>query len=200
VTGVHVTRVLAALERYYDAKAEQVEPFLRADDAPDAREVLHVRHHEDDGVEIALVLPRRVAEAPWAQLSLDEQCQRIEGASHFLMLCERARNERQTTQLELEIQAEVDKWLVLSRAGQLDAASDRSLRRQLYDDVSYAHDPNTVEGDRYRLASRLAARFTKHLAEHYALRGRFRAMRAALAEFFHLGQGEKLRLMSVTFA
>jgi hypothetical protein len=194
MTGEPVVAILRSLERYYDAEAEHIGDYLRADDDPSAREVLHVRQDED-ALSIEVVLPRRVAEAPWSDLSLDERCQRIEGVSHFLVLCARARAERQTTQLELEIQAEVDKWLVLSRGGRLRPDDDLRLRHALYEDVSFAHDARSVEGERYRLASRLAARFTRKLAETYARPGRLRAMRAALADFFHRGQREKLALI-----
>lgn len=200
MTGVLVARIVRELERYYDASAEEVEPFVRVSD-DGAREALLVRQGagpagEEDEVELQLVLPSRVASAEaraWPGLSLDERCQAVEGASHFLLVCERARAGRSTTHLELELQAEVDKWLVLSRGGRLAPAHDDALIDALYDAPEFLHEAETVEGDRYRLANRLGARFARTLSHGYARKGRFRDMRRALARFFRMSQEEKLR-------
>ncbi len=211
-------RVLRELERYYRAAAEDVEPYLRLvphDDAAaardgqseaaatgetgetrEARETLLVRQ-DDEGVDLALVLSSRVAGSPWRTLTLDERCQVIEGASHFLVVCERARNDRSTTHLELELQGEVDKWLVLSRGGRLDIEADVALRENLYDEGVFLHPEGSMEGDRYRLANNLAARFVHRLSSTYARRGLFREMQTELVRFFHGSQEEKLRAIAV---
>jgi hypothetical protein len=198
VTGALVAKIVKALERYYDAAAHEVGAFIRPHDDADAREVLLLREQED-GLELALMLPRRIVQSPpegWTTLSIDERCQVVEGASHFLMVCERARKDRSTTQLELELQAEIDKWLVLSNGGRLAADDDRMLRAALYEGNVVIHEATTVEGERYRLANALAARFVHRLATTYAHRGRFAAMRSELARFFRMGQEEKLRAIA----
>src|SRR5438445_104984 len=130
MTGATVTRIIKALERYYQASpafsGSDMGAFLRTHDEHDGREVLLVRE-DDDQLELALVLPKKIASSTWQTLSLDERCQLVEGASHFLMVCERARRERSTTHLELELQAEVDKWLILSNGGRLDPENDEAL-------------------------------------------------------------------------
>lgn len=195
MTGRSVARIVQALERYYEASAEDVSPYLRTHDDDSSREALLVRE-DDDGVELALVLPTRVASSKWSTLTLDERCQVIEGASHFLVVCERARSERPTTQLELELQAEVDKWLVLSQGGRLDAQSDDALRGALYEGVDFLHDAATTEGARYRLANELAARFVHKLSSTYARHGKHAEMQRALLRFFRMGQEEKLRAIA----
>ena len=195
MTGAIVAKILRELERYYDATAEEVAPYLRTHDDDDGREALLVRE-EQDGVELALVFPARVAASPWATLSLDDRCQVIEGASHFLVVCERARTERPTTHLELELQAEVDKWLVLSQGGRLEPHSDRALRGALYDETDFLHDAETPQGERYRLANSLAARFVHRLSHEYARHGRHAEMRRELGRFFRMGQEEKLRAVA----
>jgi hypothetical protein len=199
MTGVLVARIVRELERYYDASAEDVAAFVRASEEEEARETLLVRQGgaEEDELELQLVLPTRVASAEpraWPGLSLDDRCQVVEGASHFLLVCERARAGRPTTQLELELQAEVDKWLVLSRGGRLAPEHDDALLDALYDAPEFLHDASSVEGDRYRLANRLGARFARRLSHGYARKGRFREMRRALARFFRMSQEEKLRV------
>lgn len=191
MTGIVVARILKELERYYDTTAEDVRPFLRVRGESDAREALLVRH-DDDAVEIALVLPDRLATAPWATLSFDDRCQLVEGASHFLVVCERARRELPTTQLELEIQAEVDKWLVLSRGGRLAPHDDDALHAALFDDPDFLDDAGSEAGERYRIANRAAAKLVKRLSQEFARTGRFAELRGALHRFFHAGQAEKL--------
>ena len=195
MTGAIVAKILRELERYYDATAEEVAPYLRTHDDEEGREALLVRQ-EQDGVELALVLPARVADSPWATLSLDDRCQVIEGASHFLVVCERARTERPTTHLELELQAEVDKWLVLSQGGRLEPQRDRALRGALYDETEFLHDVETPQGERYRLANALAARFVHKLSHAFARQGRHAEMRRELGRFFRMGQEEKLRAVA----
>jgi hypothetical protein len=197
MTGITVARILKELERYYEASAEEVAPFLRAHepaegDAQPSREALLLRQH-DEGLDVALVMSKHVADSPWRTLTLDERCQVIEGASHFLVVCERARTERSTTHLELELQAEVDKWLVLSQGGRLDPDQDGWLRGTLYEGGEFIHEEGSTEGDRYRLANSLAARFVHRLSHTYARKGRHAEMQRELGRFFRMTQEEKLR-------
>ncbi len=165
MTGDTVARVVRALERYYQASVDDPRPFVRAHDEPGGREVLLVRQGDEE-LEVSLFLPARLASGTWETFSLDERCQVVEGASHFLTICARARADRTTTQLELELQAEVDKWLILSNGGRLDHEADALLRDALYDptySLSFVHAANTTEGERYRLANNVAARFVHKL-------------------------------------
>ena len=195
MTGTPVVEILRRLERYYEASAEDVSSYLRPADDAEGREALLVRE-DGESVELALVLPTAVASTPWPELTLDQRCQVIEGASHFLVVCERARTERPTTHLELELQAEVDKWLILSEGGRLDGEGDAELRDALYEDQRFLHDAASMEGERYRLANALAARFVHRLSGAYARRGRHREMRSQLRRFFHMGQEEKIRAIA----
>jgi hypothetical protein len=193
MTGEIVARIVRALERYYRVEAEDVRPFVRTHDDEALREVLLVREEGED-VELGLVLPERLASArTWTDLGLDERCQIVEGASHFLMVCARAKSARPTTHLELELQAEVDKWLILSGGGRLDAERDAELRDALFDDPTFLHPPSTTEGARYRLASSAAARFVHKLSRTYVRAGRLRDLRVELVRWFHASQEEKLR-------
>jgi hypothetical protein len=192
MTGITVATIVRALERYYRASAEDPTPFVSTHEDECGREVLLLREGDEE-LEMTLVLPKRILENPWETLSLDERCQVVEGASHFLMVCDRAKQERPTTHLELELQAEVDKWLILSRGGRLDPEADRSLRDALFEGGEFLHAANTVEGERYRLASSMAGRFVHRLYERFVARGRLSEMRAELVRFFHLPQSEKLR-------
>ena len=100
----------------------------------------------------------------------------------------------QTTQLELEIQAEVDKYLVLSHAApSLSRRSSERLRMRLYGLVSYCHGTDTSEGERYRVANDTALRFTEKVEARYTGRESVHALREQLRSFFEMSLQEKLR-------
>jgi hypothetical protein len=156
---------------------------------PDDREAVRVRDAADGAVEIEVLAP-----ALGASPNLDVVCQLVEGVSHFVYVADRARRNLPATQLELELQAEIDKyaWLVLRRE-RFDAAAARALHARLFEHVRFAHAAGTEEGDRYRLANGLAARLVRRLEVFYAEKGRLGDLRDALARFYAMGQEEKIR-------
>jgi hypothetical protein len=171
--------------------APAVDAFIEA--ADDARETLFVRD-EGGELELLLRLPRAVVEGGRAP-TFDELCQVIEGVSHFLYLAERARRELPATQLELELQAEVDKYVLLSQGGAgFHPARAARVRERLFEQVSYLHAADTETGARYRMANDLAARFSRRLEGLFTRHRRFEPMRAALRRFYGAGQAEKIGL------
>lgn len=182
------SRIQRGLETLYRLeRAADVDAFVTPAEG-DERETLFVRQSED-GLELSLRLPRLGEDA-----GMDSLCQIIEGVSHFVYLADRAGREREATQLELEVQAEVDKYVVLAASlRDFDLRTSERLREQLYDNVAFAHDADTEEGERYRMANVCAQRFTRRLETQYVRRARYRELQGELRRFFHLGQGEKLR-------
>jgi hypothetical protein len=183
-------RIQAGLERIYqlDRVADVGDFVLGAHDGE--REALLLRRAADGAIEVTLRLPQLDAEA-----SLDELCQIIEGVSHFVYVVDRACREREATRLELELQAEVDKWVVLAASMRaFDAARSASLRARLYERIAFRHDERSEAGERYRIANEAAHRFVRRLEREYLERARFGEMRAQLRRFFRVGQEEKLRL------
>jgi hypothetical protein len=190
-------RVQRALERLYQLdRVADVDAFL--EEAPTGeRETLFVREAADGVIEMALRVPRLGArDIDLARdADLDPLCQIIEGVSHFVYLADRARADREATQLELELQAEVDKFVVLAAwLGEPNLRASATLRRRLYEDVSYADDAATEPGQRYRLANIHAHAFVRRLERDYLEARRWGEMRGALRRFYRLGQEEKLRL------
>jgi hypothetical protein len=104
--------------------------------------------------------------------------------------------------LELEVQAEVDKWVVLAGSmPSFDAERSAALRYRLYEGVSFSHGDESEVGRRYRVANDVAHAFVRRLESrylarraHHECRERVHELRAALRRFFHVGQEEKLRL------
>jgi hypothetical protein len=186
------SRIQRGLENLYRLdRAIDVDAFV-THASEGEREALLVRE-TSDGLELCLRLPR-LSESADAGADLDPICQIIEGVSHFVYLADRASRERETTQLELELQAEVDKYVVLAASLEgFDAATSRHLRERLYERVVFVHAPGTVEGERYRIANDRARRFTGRLEREFVARARFTELRAELRRFFHMSQGDKLR-------
>jgi hypothetical protein len=181
------------LTRYYQLEElPAVESFVSAG-RDGARERLLVRWG-DDGVEMALELPEEALRP--GPLPLDAACQLVEGVSHFVLVAERARRELPITELELELQAEVDKFVVLALAGDrpLDAGARASLHHRLFRGARFVDPPGTLRGDRYRMAHRLALRFTRHLDVRYLRHGRHHALRETLRRFYDGGQTTKIEL------
>lgn len=184
-------RIQRGLERLYrlDPCADVEDFVTHAGDG--GRETLLVRE-SDAGLELQLCLPKLGEVGDDA--SFDPICQIIEGVSHFVYIADRAAQERETSQLELEVQAEVDKYVVLaSSLPAFDERTSRRLRAQLYDEVSFVHDEATEAGERYRLANAVARRFVTRLERDYLSRARYGELQTELRRFFHMGQGEKLR-------
>ena len=183
--------VQEALERlYWLDRVADVGDYLKEAEAGE-REALLLREANDGALEMTLRLPALEGEA-----GLDVLCQIIEGVSHFVYVVERARVHREATQLEMELQAEVDKWVVLAASlrGSLDVDRSADLRARLYERVSFEHDEASEEGQRYRVANDAAHRFVRRMERDYVGRARFGEMRVELRRFFHEGQEEKLRL------
>jgi hypothetical protein len=196
-------RVQGALERVYQLeRVADVGDYLRSAQAGEREELL-LREADDGALEVTLRLPRlapretAVADATTgaADRTLDGLCQIIEGVSHFVYVVERARMQRATTHLELEVQAEVDKWVVLADCMHgFNARRSAELRAQLYENVSFEHDGESELGERYRVANDTAHAFIRKIEGDYLEAARYGELRAELRRFFHVGQEEKLRL------
>jgi hypothetical protein len=192
-------RIQAELSAFYGLdEAPAVDDFIELCD--EGREVLLVRDLDGE-IELLLRLPRRALE-PGRRPSFDDLCQVVEGVSHFLYMAERARRELPATELELELQAEIDKYVIFAHGAGLtvDGRRRRSLeaaariRARLYEQVTYLCPEGTERGERYRLANGLAARLAGRLEASFARHGRFEQMRAMLRRFYDAGQTEKIEL------
>jgi hypothetical protein len=201
-TRALAARVQAALERLYRLeRVASVEDFV--DEARTGeREALLVREAADGDLEVSVRLP---LPPRGEELELDTLCQIIEGVSHFVYVVERARIGRAATQLELELQAEVDKWVVLAASMRsFDATRSATLRARLYEDFVFVHEPDERRSEadrdraeryeRYKVANDAAHGFVRRLEREYVGRARFREMHAELWRFFQKGQEGKLRL------
>lgn len=159
--------------------------FVREASEQSARESLLLRESEGE-LEMALVVP------PDAANDHDGWLQLAEGVSHFVYVANRARQELPSTQLELELQAEVDKFvlLVLEQVP-YDRGEAFAVHSRLYERVRFLHEPGTELGERYRTANDLAARFVRRLMSYGHT-----TTHATLRRFYRAGQAEKIRLVA----
>ena len=153
-------------------------------------EELHVALFLDDSVLAQLA---RTAADPWTQERLSAFCAATEGISHFLYVAHRARQGGQVSQLELEAQGEIDKYLAvlmqLWATGRRSAS--RELRRRLFERTVLRPGLSAPERDRYRFASALAAACARAWEARYVLQGRLDALLREARRMYRLAGGEK---------
>ena len=116
----------------------------------------------------------------------------IEGVSHFIYAIRCARAERPVSQLELELQAEVDKYVTCLLATEPGAEVSAALRRRLFDDAAYEPDLDHDERDRYRAANDNAQRYAAYLEQAFVVPRRIPEMLGELRRFYRLGLAGKL--------
>lgn len=121
-----------------------------------------------------------------------------EEVSHFLYLLFRARTERQVTQLELELQAEVDKYLtaLFFLSLQNEGAVSTRLRHLLFGHYRLAEGLSAESAERYHEASRLANRYCGWLEARYLRSRRLPDLAREARRFWRLGQREKLETIA----
>ena len=138
--------------------------------------------------------------------NFEDFCLAVEGVSHFIYVAICAAADRSVSALELELQAEVDKFaccfLVSSgdfgeestSPGGAGAASGaaQELTARLYGKVSFAADLDAEEQARYRVANVEARRYTATLSRTFLARDRVSEMLNELRRFYRLGLDGKL--------
>ena len=149
-------------------------------------------HEADGGLELGLYFAEDVLlEAPSG--ALGPFCQLAEGVSHFVYLTRSAELARPVTLLELEAQAEVDKFvLLLLRAWtQGQGLWAQALHRLLFDEVRLRPGLSVAEERRYREANRLGRAFCARLLPLCAAR-RLEALLTVVRYAYRLGATAKL--------
>lgn len=206
-------RVQRGLEQLYRIEtALDVRDFLLDEAAREAlapsrspREQLLVAEKDGD-LELGLfvdaaALANLAARDPHHQLdddNLGDFLLTVEGVSHFVYVAWRARARRSCSALELELQAEIDKYvtcllMLLGRGGR-GAAS--GLRPRLFDAWRLAPGMDSEERERYLVANSNARAYAGRLEERYVARDDVGAMFGELRWFYRLGVHEKLAHIS----
>jgi hypothetical protein len=142
------------------------------------------------------VLERLARSDPLTRLdadNLEDFWTAFEGVSHFTYYAWNAQLEKSVTLLEMELQAEVDKFvattLLLSRQGQ---RQPRGLHHWLFEMTRFDDRLDGDELDRYRRANRYAGKYCRKLAPAIARGAADEAVRAELRRFYRLSQASKI--------
>ncbi|MBL8954646.1 MAG: hypothetical protein JNK82_27965 [Myxococcaceae bacterium] len=117
-------------------------------------------------------------------------CEATEGVSHFMYLVRAAELDRQVSLLELEAQAEVDKFASCALLGWRHG-DVRSLYERLFDRVQFRDDLAPDARWRYEQANRLAKGYCRRLLELVVER-RLEPLLAELRETYRMGSEAKL--------
>ena len=203
----------SALTGIYDLPATpDVAQFLLTDRARlasieaarDSDEQLIVAEHDDTlslGLYIdAQVLERLERRDPYAaltQYNLADYLTVAEGVSHFVYVAWNAGFDKPVTLLELELQAEVDKYVLCAWLLREQGAGrfPRELHRALFEHARV--DPAAAAGRAglYHTASVYAGRFCRRVAASMArgTRGATRELLTELRRFYRWGNARKLR-------
>lgn len=119
-------------------------------------------------------------------------CLAVEGVSHFLYLCRSAHFEREVTRLELELQAEVDKYLMLLEYATTDSGQ---VHPWLFENWRLEDGLNEEEQYRYEKANSYASKYCRGLDQRYLRIGRKREMLRELRRFYRKTQRQKLNMI-----
>ncbi|HEX6930478.1 MAG TPA: hypothetical protein VF267_14580 [Gammaproteobacteria bacterium] len=184
-----------------------VDAFLlegKASDGP--TETLLLREHSN-ALELGLYLdPDVVARlearggiANFAGQSLEDFWTVLEGVSHFVCLGWHAERDREISALDLEIQAEIDKYVTaweFARQSGLNGLAE-PLYRQLFERWRPASGAESPLGERYRRANAFAAIYCRHLLSAHP--DNSLDVRSELRDFFRLPpQRRRERIHAVT--
>lgn len=200
------------LESMYRVETDlDVCDFLVGGDERDAlaverapREQLLIRR-DDDGLQLGLFVdertlenlamrdPRRRLDA----LNLQDFLLAVEGVSHFVYLVHRARQERPVSAVELELQAEVDKYLVsLLVSWNQNGEPPADLRERLFANIRFAGDLSREERERYELANSAADEYASSLEQRFVRTRAVDDMLGEVRRFYRKGLAEKLEYIS----
>src|SRR6187549_2015660 len=203
----------SALAEIYDlAATPDVGQFLMTDRASVARfhgardtEEQLIVAQDDDGIALALyidpaVLERLSQQDPFAALTgdnLGDYLTVAEGVSHFVYVAWNAGFDKPVTLLELELQAEVDKyvlgaWLLREQGS---GRFPRELHRALFERARIDATAAAGRARLYHAASSYADRFCRRVATSLArgTRGATRDLLAELRRFYRFGNARKMR-------
>jgi hypothetical protein len=117
----------------------------------------------------------------------------VEGVSHFVYVAHRARLDRPVSAIELELQAEVDKFAVaLLVCWNQSGEPPGGLRHRLFARVTFAGDLSREERERYQLANTAAFAYASSLEARFVVHGAVDDMLAELRVFYRKGLAQKL--------
>jgi hypothetical protein len=165
-------------------------------------EKLLIQKQGEDAVSIALyldpdLLQRLEANDPTQSLhgqNLHDFWVALEGISHFLYFTWNAGYERRVSLLEMELQGEVDKYILAAFlfCSQQQGAVPARLHQHLFRNVAYDTRLTAAELRRYRSANYFAARFCYYIEQLFLRSHAHAGLINILRRFYRLTQHHKI--------
>jgi hypothetical protein len=122
--------------------------------------------------------------------TLDDICTLVEGVSHAVCLLWHAHHDRQVRPVDLELQAEIDKFTLLLDASSHPAQHMR-WHHQLFARWQLASNGSSVFQERYRVANELASRYCHWLVDEFIDPSNRAGLDTELARFYRLSGNAK---------
>ena len=189
-------RIPYAVQQFVCHDEAMLEQLTGNRDEPD--EVLLIQQAHDS-LEFTLYLATEILERAENALSsgeingddLDSVCTVVEGVSHAVCLLWHAHHDRQLRPLDLELQAEVDKFVLLSSL--LKRPGDRRrLHSRLFKHIRFQPQPGSLLFHRYKTASDRAENYCHWLNTTYMNSGDEHGLATELARFYRMSGNDKL--------
>ncbi len=156
---------------------------------------------EEDGIDLGVYIDEEIL-SRLGRLSLfslnnneiADYCVLVEETSHFLSIVWHLRQGRPTTKLEMELQAEIDKFIFLLALFEgICLPPPPSLFALLFEQFHLEKGLSNEEKDRYLTANRLAQGYCRFLESAFEPKLSSTSLLSELRGFYRLGLHEKIR-------
>jgi hypothetical protein len=175
------------------------------DNSPNARDLPEklLIHQDGENVDIALYLDsgliKRLEENDPTEMlhnhNIHDFWMALEGISHFLYFAWNVEYERPVSLLELELQAEVDKFILaaLLLEKQFNGYIPHGLHYHLFQNAGFDERLNEEELTRYRDANYFAGKFCFHIKERFLKHRHYEPLINELRRFYRLNHHNKIQ-------
>ncbi len=158
-----------------------------------AEEVLLIFNQKGE-VELGLYLHPKFREKSFGNATSHETLTILEGVSHLLLALHRFRAGETLSQLELELQAEIDKFLFLR------IAQEKFPKQNAW--IHLEQDANLTglsetQKETYKTARRLACRYCIELEKRYLNLGSYDGLFHELRQFYRMSHWKKLQTIGL---
>lgn len=153
---------------------------------------------EQDTIEVALFLDPELRNNlkkhnpmhKICQNNISDFCTLIEGVSHFVYYVHKASLEFEITELEMELQAEIDKFLLIALLTQCD--HKEQILELLFEDYYLQEELSSIQIERYQTANSLARKYCFELSKRLK-QNNLPALFQEIRRFYPLTQEQKIR-------
>ena len=156
----------------------------------------------EDNIDISIFLESNIIEnlnnPNISKLDINDLCHALEGISHFLYLIYHAEHDRQVKFIELELQAEIDKfiYLVQSQTVDNDTNSHFQLHQWLFEKFLFRENLSREEISRYKDANYYAAKYCLELIKRFEQCPDWLSINRELRRFYRLPLQNKLQYIN----